>query len=165
MGDIVLDGGGEKDGFLRHETDLATKPLDVKLLDIDAIQSNDTRQWIVEPLDQGDDSGLAGSGSTDQGNSGSCFDSQRKVFDDRDGGARRIAELDILEGDATFTALWLQPSRISRIDGGDPVESGKKLGSSTASVCDGLKLGCHKSQGEGTDENGNDDVNDFSSRS
>ena len=41
MRDIVLDRSSEKDGLLGHETDLTTKPLDVKLLEIGAVQFDD----------------------------------------------------------------------------------------------------------------------------
>ena len=74
VGDVILDSGGEKDGFLRNETNLATKPLDVKLFEIDAIQSNDTRQRIVEPFDQVDDGRLPRSRSANQGDVGSSID-------------------------------------------------------------------------------------------
>ena len=125
VSDIVLDGSGEEDRFLGDETDLATKPLDVKLPDIDAIQSNDTRQWVIEPLNQGDDGGLSRPRSANQGNCGSSFDGERKIFDDRDIGARWVAELDILESDTTFATFGLQPSRVSRVDGGDTINGGK----------------------------------------
>ena len=113
MGDIILDGGGEKDGFLGHETNLATKPLDIKFFEIDAIQSNDARQRIVEPFDQGDDGRLPRSRSTNQGDVGSGLDGECKVLDNWNIGARRIVEFDILESDTTIAALRLQPSGIS----------------------------------------------------
>jgi len=113
VSDVVLDGGGEKDGFLGHETDLATKPLDVKLFEIDAIQSDNARQRIIEPLNQGDDGGLARTGGTDQGDIGSSLDGERKVLYDWNIGARWVVELDVLESDTAIAALGLQSSRVS----------------------------------------------------
>ena len=161
MGNVVLDGSREKDRFLRHETDLAAKPLDIELLEIDAVQSNDARQRIVKPLDQGDDGRLPRSGSTDQGDVGSGLDGERKILDNWNIGARRIVELDILEDNAAITAFGLQSSRVSGVDGGDTVNRSEKLGRSSASVRDSLKFWCHQYQRESTDENGNDDVDDL----
>ena len=113
VGDVVPDSSGEKNGFLGNETDLATKPLDVELSEVDTIQSDDTRQRVVEPLDQGDNGRLSRSGSTNQGDVGSGFNGEGKILDDWDVGAGWVVELDVLEGDAAVAALRLQPSRIS----------------------------------------------------
>lgn len=69
-------------------------------------------------------------------------------------------ELDVFEADGAVNCFWLESRWISRVDGRDTVDRGEELGSSTAGFDDGLDLWREHGEGERTDENGEEDVDD-----
>lgn len=52
MGNVDSNACGEEYGFLRNKPDLASQPFDVQVLHVDAIESDRTRQRVVETLDE-----------------------------------------------------------------------------------------------------------------
>lgn len=54
--DVLLDGRVEKNRFLAHNTDVLAKPFHVQTLYVDAVNSDGTRNSIIETLDERDGS-------------------------------------------------------------------------------------------------------------
>lgn len=53
---VPADSGGKKRGFLRYETYLRSKPLQVQSANVNAIQAHGSREGIIEPFNKGNDS-------------------------------------------------------------------------------------------------------------
>ena len=65
--DVFLDGAAEQHGLLTHDPDMVPEPTQVQVLDVVAVNQDLALEGIVEPLDQLDAGGLAGSRAAHQG--------------------------------------------------------------------------------------------------
>ena len=63
---VSTDSCSKKCGFLRYKAYLRSKPLQVQIANINAIQAHGARVEIIEPLDKGDHGRLPRSGSTNK---------------------------------------------------------------------------------------------------
>jgi len=63
---VSADSRSEKCGFLRYKAYLRSKPLQVQIANINAIQAHGARVEIIEPLDKGDHGRLPRSRSTNE---------------------------------------------------------------------------------------------------
>ena len=52
---VSTDSGGEQCGLLRYKTDLGSKPLQVQIANVNAIQAHEAGERVIEPLDEGYD--------------------------------------------------------------------------------------------------------------
>jgi hypothetical protein len=107
---------------------LLPQPLQVEILDIVPIDLDDARDWIVKPLDEADDCALAATASADERDGLTRFKVERKALEDRDVGAGRVVEYDILEADGAAQWVGLLALGTSRVNDGDSVDGLKQIG-------------------------------------
>lgn len=136
MCDIAFDCGGKEGRLLRNETDLGTEPFDVKVPEVNTVEPEDTRERIVEALDQRDDGRLARARGTNQSSSLSGFEGEGKVFSNLDCWPGRVREIDVLQCNFANDLLWFEPAFVSGIDGGNTVDGVEEFSRCTQTARD-----------------------------
>lgn len=139
-----------------------TKPFEVEIFDVHSVQFHTTFDGVVESLNETDDSRLSGSTCTDKGNGMASWERSRQAFENRNVWPRRVVELDVLERDGAVNDVRLEPAGVSRVDRRDTVDSGEQFRGGTTSLADGLDFWGEHGEGEGTDEDRHEDVDDDS---
>jgi len=102
MSDVLLDRGREECGLLGDQADLRAEPLDVKILEVVAIELHNTLSRIVEPFDQAHNGGFARARCANESCGFAGLELDGKSFDDLNAGTGWIVELDIFESNAAF---------------------------------------------------------------
>lgn len=137
-----------------------TKPIEVKRPDISTVKLHNTTNGVVKPLNKRNDSTLSASTSSDESESLAGFKRGSEALQDRNAGSGRIMELDIFKANLTAKAIGLETFLAGGINGGYTVDSCEKLGSSASRFGDSSQLGSKHRHGEGTNEDGHENVDD-----
>ncbi len=124
---VFEDGSREKHGLLRHETDLRSEPLQVQVMNVDTIQAHRASERIIEPFDKRDDGRFARSRSTYERCRLACWERKAEVLDDLDVRARRVIEVNILEGNFANDFARLKAFFAGRINRRDTIYGGVEL--------------------------------------
>ena len=161
MHDVALDSGRQQRRLLGDKTDLRTKPPNVEVFEVHAVELDNTRKGVIEPLDEGNDGGLPRTRRTDECSGLAGGEVDGKVLDDRHSRTRRVVEIDVLERDLADTFLRLETVRRRGVNGRNAIDGLVELGRGTAGLRDRLHLGCKKSEREGTDEDCEDNVDNL----
>lgn len=127
VGDVTPDRSSEQRRLLRDEADLGAEPLDVEVLEVNAVQLDATFQGVVETLNETDDGRLAGTASTDKRNSMADGESEAEILENGNSWTRWVVERDIGERDFASTSLGLQTFFGQRVDRRDTVNGLVKL--------------------------------------
>ena len=102
VADILHDGALEEPCILQNHAEALAQGAAVKVPDIVAVEGDGTGVHIVEPHQQLDHRGLAGTGGADNGNLLPGLDIAAEVVDDRF--VRCVAEPHMVEGDLSVNA-------------------------------------------------------------
>lgn len=135
--DVALDGGSEERRLLTDETNLRTKPLDIQLLEINTVETDNAGERVVEALDERDAGRLAGARCTNKGARLAGREGQAEVLHDGHIGPGGVVEVDALERDLAYDLLGLETSRVGGVDGWDAVHGGVQLGRSATPMGNG----------------------------
>ena len=108
VADVLHDGALEQPGVLQHHAEAFPQGAAVKVPQVVAVQGDGTGVYIVEPHQQLDHGGLAGTGGADDGHLLAGFHVAAEVVDD--GLFGHIAEFDMIEGDLTVDAGRVCPA-------------------------------------------------------
>ena len=92
------DRAGEQVGLLRHQADPRPDVLERRVADVDPAEPHRPTGDVVEPRDQGQQGGLAGTGAADDGGGPARLGGQRNPLQDRHI-RTRVAELDVAQLD------------------------------------------------------------------
>jgi hypothetical protein len=160
MLDITPNGSSEKGRFLRDQTDLLSKPLEVERPDIASIELDDTVDGIVESFDQSHDGRFSRTTRSDQCTSLASLERGRESLEDGYSGSRRIMELDVFECNFAHDGVWLETPLTSGINVRHTLDGGEELGGSAGTLGDGLQFGCEHGHREGTNQDGEEDIDD-----
>mmetsp|Transcript_5018 Transcript_5018/g.8350 ORF Transcript_5018/g.8350 Transcript_5018/m.8350 type:complete len:260 (-) Transcript_5018:1190-1969(-) len=107
---VLADGARKEDRLLADERNLLAEPVDVKLLEVDAVKRDAARLRcvlvgnivvvrVVKPFYQLHGCRLAAAAGADEGHGRACLDGDGEVLVDRRIRARRVGEGDVLELD------------------------------------------------------------------
>lgn len=97
VGDVLADGAVEEEDILADKADCAAQGGVAEICEGEAIESDLAGKGIVEPEEEADNGGFSGAGGADDGMGFAGGNVHRNAFED--GGARDVAEGDVLEVD------------------------------------------------------------------
>ena len=158
MHDVALDSGREKRRLLGDKTDLRTKPPNVEVFEVHAVELDNTRKGVIEPLDEANHGGLPRTRRTDECSGFAGGEGEAKVLHDEHTRMRRVLEVDVLERHLADTLLRLETVGGHGVNSRNAVDGLVELSRGTAGLCDRLHLGRKKSERERTDEDCEDNV-------
>ena len=127
MLNVFANGGGEEDGLLRDETDLGSEPLQIQPTNVEAIKTHRASERVIEPFNKGDDSRFSRSRGTHECCCLACWERQAEVLNNFNVRARRVIEVDILEGDFANDCTWPEAFFAGGINRRDSIDSGKEF--------------------------------------
>src|SRR5690349_452134 len=81
--DIFPDCACEKNGILKHDTDLTAQPVDLQIAQIDTVEQDLALFWIVKSCQQAGEGGFPCARSANQRDDCSRRDMQAKIAQDR----------------------------------------------------------------------------------
>lgn len=159
--DVVFDSTREESRFLLNNTDLASPPVELDVLEIDTVDLNGTGEGIVQALNETDEGGLAATRLTREGDVITSLDVEGNISEESFVETSRIREGDVLEGDVALQVVEFLASG-EGIDLGLTIENFPDLVGGAFSFEDGRNRREDKTKTEGTHEDGEEDGGDFS---
>ena len=134
--DVLADSSGKEYGLLGHETDLRSEPLQVQVTNVQAIEAYTSCERVIEAFDKRDDGRFSGSRGAYKCCCLACREGESEVLDDLDVWARRVIEIDILEGDFADDFAGFDTFFAGGINGRNTIDGRKELCGCTTSRSD-----------------------------
>lgn len=147
---------------LRHESNLGAKPLDVEILDLVAVNLDTSTDGIVESFNQTNNGRLSTSTTSNESGHLAVREVGGELVKDLDGRTTGVDEVDVLESDVADDALGLESVGRGRVDDGITVDRSEDGGGSCDGERKGLHVGSDLRKREGTDEDGEEHVDNLS---
>jgi hypothetical protein len=121
---------------LRHETDLRSEPFQIQITDVGAIKPHRAGEGVIESFDKRDDGRFARARSTYESWYLACRERKAKVLNNLNVRARRVIEINILEGNFANDFARLKAFFAGRINRRNPIDGCKELRGCSTSMSD-----------------------------